>query len=205
MKKGENMIIIESLSCGDILHNIDLKIPFGVNYIKGGNGSGKSTLLDCICNMNREFDGTIEGNQSIVYLNQHLYFSYRLTSKDFISFVLSLGGINDYKKVFLNYVSNYNMVEKFENIWNKQVGMLSGGERTILFFTAISCIEKDWYVFDEPFSGIDEEGKKYMVKIIDRLYKEKKGIIITSHEEEPLEYFDNINLIKINKGEIVGN
>lgn len=197
------MIIIENLGYKNILHNIDLKIPDGVNYIKGSNGSGKSTLLDCICNINREFDGTIEGNKSIVYLNQHLYFSYRLTSKDFISFVLSLGGIKEYKKFFLYYISQYDMVEKFEKIWNKQVGMLSGGERKMLFFTTISCIEKDWYIFDEPFSGIDEEGKKYMIKIIDKLYKNKKGIIITSHEMEPLEYFSDINLIQMNKGKVI--
>lgn len=98
------MISIENLNYKDILYDINLELPKGLYYLYGANGAGKSTLLDCISKINKNYTGSIRGNESILYVNQNIYFSQRLTSKDFINFVLTLEGIKHYEAYFYNHV-----------------------------------------------------------------------------------------------------
>lgn len=198
------MIIVKDLSYKNILDNINLELPKTVNYIKGENGAGKSTLLDCISNLNKGYSGEIKGNESIIYLNQNLYFYYRLPSKDFVEFILTLAGIKDYKTTFYDFVSKFSSVDQIDKIWKKPVGMLSGGERKRLFFSAISCIDREWYIYDEPFAGVDEKGKEFMVKVLTHFQENDKGIIITSHETDPFNVLEDMNVVKIEDGAIVG-
>lgn len=196
-------MIIENLTYKDILHDINLNIPKGINYLKGKNGSGKSTLLDCISNINKDYIGNIDGNKSTVYLNQNVYFSYRLKSYDFVDFICTIEGIKKYENKFLSYLKKYNLDLEYEKIKNKEVGKLSGGERVKLFFITICFIDREWYIFDEPFAGVDDDGKKCMISVIEELLCSNKGIIITTHEMEPLSYFNEINIIEIDNGKII--
>lgn len=191
------IIKVKNLSYKHILEDVNITFLEGVNYIRGGNGTGKSILLDCLSGINRRFQGEITGNSHIIYLNQNLYFSPRLTCKDFVQFVFLLDNIRDYKKVFWQKVNLLQQSSLFEKIWKTPVGMLSGGEREKLFFLVLTCLDREWYLFDEPFSGVDSEGKDTMIAVIKKLKDEKKGIIITSHEEEPLSKIKEVNFINL--------
>lgn len=180
------MIEVINLAYKNVLENINMKFDREFNFIYGENGAGKSTLLDCISNLNKEFTGTIMGNDNIVYLNQYLYFSPKLTFRDFVMFIFFLEGIKGYKNTFFEYADKYGLVKEFEENWGKRVGMLSGGERRKLFFSTICCLDRTWYMFDEPFAGVDIKGKDYMVRQFNDFIDNNKGIIITSHETEPL-------------------
>lgn len=195
-------MLISNLSYKNILNDITFNIPKGLSYLKGKNGAGKSTLLDCISGVNKDYDGEIKGNNSVVYLNQNLYFSYRLKSYDFVNFICSIEGIKKYEEQFLIYLDRYDLKNYYGKIRDKEVGKLSGGERIKLFFIVICFIEREWYIFDEPFAGVDEEGKKIMVKIIKDIIARDKNVIITSHEVEPLKYFNDINIIEIIDGKL---
>lgn len=179
------MIKITSLTFKDILHEIETEIPKGIIFLKGNNGAGKSTLLDCICGLNRDYMGQITGNESILYLNQNLYFDYRLKCKDFVKFVMDLENIKIPKEDF--FYSFPLSQERIDRMWNTPIGMLSGGERAKVFFNIISFIDREWYVLDEPFSGIDEDGVSFMKEVILKLNGQNKGIIITSHEKSGIE------------------
>lgn len=190
-------MIIKNLSYKNILNDVSLDVPNGINYVRGDNGSGKSILLDCISGINKNYSGTIINNDSIVYLNQDLYFYYRLKSRDFISFICTIEGIKDYKNSFFNYLYQYNLSDNYKKIWNTQIGQLSKGERVKLFFATICFINREWYIFDEPFAGVDKKGKESMIGIIQDLCNNNKNIIITSHETEFINYFDKLNTINI--------
>lgn len=196
------MILIKNLFYKDILSNINIQIEKGITYIKGENGSGKSTFLDCLANLNTNYTGEIITNESIIYLNQNLYFSSRLKCKDFIKFVLLLDNITNYKETFLAHVSLFCSNELFEKIWNTPIGMISGGERTKLFFSVFTCLERDCYILDEPFSGVDSSGKAFMINIIKNLEKKGKSIIITTHETNPLYELEHIKILEIKNGYI---
>lgn len=198
------MIYLENLNYKNILMDINLNIPKGITYLYGANGSGKSTLLDCISNINTGYTGNIRGNESIIYVNQNLYFSPRLSSKDFVSFVLTLEGIKNYKEHFYNYVECFDEANHFEKMWDKPVGMLSGGEIGKLLFSTMTCIDREWYIFDESFAGIDEQGKDYILHVIEKLDKEGKGIILTTHEKDLIGRMECVNSVHISEGKIVG-
>lgn len=191
------MIEIKELSYKEILNDISVVFDSSINYIQGDNGAGKSTLLDCICGINKKYTGEILGNESIIYMNQNLYFDARLKARDFVQFVLELNGKYYDKKEFMNHIEFLEEKADFLAMLNKPVGILSGGERVKLFFSTLTFIDRCWYVFDEPFSGVDSKGKEYMCRIIDKLVKKGKKIIITSHEEGPINDFDNVKKWKL--------
>lgn len=56
-----------------------------------------------------------------------------------------------------------------------------------MFFNIITFIDREWYILDEPFAGVDEEGVCFMKNVISELNKKGKGIIITSHEKSGLD------------------
>ena len=187
---------LEHVSYAPILKETTLRIPRGITYLSGSNGAGKSTLLDCLSGVNTAYEGIICGHHSVVYLNQHLYFSPRLRACDFLDFICQLEGIKAYEELFKSFLKTYDWVETYESIQNKQVGKLSGGERRCFFFIVICFLEREWYLFDEPFAGVDEEGKKVMTNMMKALLRQGRNILLTSHEKEPLHDFEALNVIE---------
>ena len=185
------------------LKEVTLTIPRGITYLSGSNGAGKSTLLDCLSGVNPAYEGTILGNESVVYLNQQLYFSPRLRARDFLDFICQLEGIRAYEQLFNAFLKTYDWVETYESIQNKQVGKLSGGERRCFFFIVICFLEREWYLFDEPFAGVDEAGKKVMTNMMKALLRQGRNILLTSHEKEPLHDFEALNVIELTEGTLI--
>ncbi|KQL58306.1 MULTISPECIES: ATP-binding cassette domain-containing protein [Bacillaceae] len=197
------MIKVENFKYRNIIDDTNIVINPGLNFLYGPNGTGKSTFLDCIANILNNYDGNITGNENIVYLNQSLYFSMRLKVKDFVQFVFTLDNITPYKKQFFRKASFYNLESFFENIWNKEVAVLSGGERRKLFFITISFLDREWYVFDEPFAGVDEEGKKQMLSIFNHLLSQDRSIIFTSHEILGFSEQHHVNIYEFSNKSII--
>ena len=191
-------IRVINLSYKDILKECNVTFTKGVNYLKGENGTGKSILMDCLSGINRSYKGEIQGNHNIIYLNQNLYFSSRLTCKDFVEFVFQLDGIKDYKEYWEKRITFLNQNVIMEKVWKRPIGMLSGGERAKLFFLAITCLEREWYLLDEPFAGVDTRGKDMMSEVIHILEGKKRGVIITSHEEDIIHKIEDVNVVFLN-------
>ena len=152
---------------------------------------------------NNNYEGEIIGNNSIIYMNQTLYFDNRLKAYDFVEFVFELNNMKKKKNLFLEYIERFGNKKDFIDMLDKKVGVLSGGEKVKLFFTTLTFIDREWYIFDEPFAGVDTQGKEYMCEVIKDLLQREKNVIITTHEEHPIYNFDNVNLIHINKGKVI--
>ncbi|GAK09420.1 ATP-binding cassette domain-containing protein [Geomicrobium sp. JCM 19038] len=184
------MIAIQNLSFASMIENTNVSFQLGLNYIYGKNGSGKSTFLDCLSGIIHNYSGTITGNDDLVYMNQNLYFSMKLKVKDYVQFVLTLDRVKHTYNDYFAYIESISLKTFLDEAWNSEVSMLSGGERRKLFFVTTCYLDREWYVFDEPFAGVDDEGKQLLTTILERLVASKKGVLFTSHERIPFENMD---------------
>lgn len=177
------MIEIRNLHIPFVDKNINMTISKGYNLLIGDNGNGKTLLLDYISGIKKTKKNIILGNESIIYINQNIYFSDRLTGMDFLKFSYGLDVKNDTTQF---YELSDKVIDRDDvNILlQKQWGMLSGGEKKFLYALILMSLEREWYILDEPFAFVDKKRKKFLNKIINIRVSQGKGIILTTHEED---------------------
>ena len=88
--------------------------------------------------------------------------------------------------------------KKLETIAGKNGDNLSGGQRQVVFL--LRCVLKDnkIIILDEPTSALDNENRKYIMNILEEMFKTKTLIIIT-HDNEILDHVDRIVYLKYGK------
>lgn len=181
-------IIIQGLVIPYSGKQINLELKKSLNYLKGNNGSGKTMLLDYIAGIRHQNNALIQGNESVVYINQNIFFSDRLSGKDFLKFVYQLDNIKNMTKYFNEYINHYYRINEdktyIDKLMKKQWGMLSGGEKNFLYAVILLSLDREWYILDEPFAFVDENRKKILWEMILKKVKENKGVILSSHEEQ---------------------
>lgn len=180
--------------------SMNITIEKRCNILVGKNGSGKTTLLDYISGLKKEKEIIVTGNEKLVYMNQSMFFFERLKVSEFVKFLYSLDGIKRYKQSLEAFNETCDNRFHLEKIWNRQIGMLSGGERKLLYFLLIMSLDKSWYLLDEPFAGVDQEGQKLMCEVINNRNSEHRGMIIVLHEMEILHQLDEYHVIDLNFG-----
>lgn len=172
-----------------IFENLNLSFSHGLNVVMGVNGSGKSTLLDIIGGLHSERYGmnSCELNdfpkeKNIGYLMQKNIFFPTLTVKQTLNIYKEIGTID--KRVFSQ---NKDFDEFIMPIANKKMGDLSGGEARIVLIYCQSLLNKKLYLFDEPFSGVDEVHVKMIFRLINTITeKHDKDVILSMHQSEYL-------------------
>lgn len=172
-------INIKNLRLPYVEKNVNLCIKRELNYLKGNNGTGKTLLLDYISGIRKDKKAMISGNESILYINQSIFFSDRLLCEDFLKFVYRMEG----KMVEVTEFEKHNG-EHVRTLLKKQWGMLSGGERKLIYILILMSINREWYILDEPFAFLDTMKKNMIWAVIDEKLAEGKGVIIVSHEDE---------------------
>ncbi|MCH7400251.1 ATP-binding cassette domain-containing protein [Belliella kenyensis] len=162
----------------------DLTVDFEENSIHGivgANGAGKSTLLSCIAGI-EAYEGEISyghkaKRNNIAFLPTDPFFFEWITGREYLKFIADLRKID---KV------NYAEVNVFQLPLEAYASSYSTGMKKKLALTALLLDEFDFYVLDEPFNGIDNEGVHLMIDIIRNIQKKGKTIFIASHFTSPL-------------------
>ncbi|WP_258081457.1 ATP-binding cassette domain-containing protein, partial [Enterococcus faecium] len=195
-KADDFVIVIENLFIKEIEREINCKFEEGITYLKGKNGSGKTLLLDYISGLRSPLpkNSKISNNTSCIYMRQNFTFYSRLTVNEFIHFIEGL--TKESKRNFLYLLNTFFPNINFEKYKKKKLGLLSGGERRLIYILSILSIERKWYILDEPFSNLDQETREVLMVIIKTMNKEKKvNFILTAHENIPL---DNLHVLDFN-------
>lgn len=160
--------------------------------IVGKSGSGKTTLLNIIGLLEKPDEGQVEicsqknfNNKKIQFLRRYkigyIFQNYALLENETVKSNLMLATKyteNFNEKTLNNYLKE---VELSENILNKKVYQLSGGEqqRVALLRTLIKPC--DIILADEPTGNLDIENKEIIIKIF---LKMKKTIVCVTHDEQ---------------------
>ena len=191
------MIKIESLlksyGSNKVLSNINLTFEKGKVYgIVGENGSGKTTLFKCITGIEK-YNGIILSDlqplkDNIGYLQTEPFYFSKITGREYIQLLCNARS----KKI--ENLDNKNI---FELPLNQYASTYSTGMKKKLALTAILLQENQYYIFDEPFNGVDIQSNIIILDILRELKEIGKTLIISSHIFSTLnDICDEIHLLK---------
>ena len=181
------------------LKDINLKIKKGECILLcGRSGCGKSTLLKLMNGIIPEFyDGDISGsvmvngmnifttpiyklskNVGSVFQNPKTQF-YTTNTTDEIAFGLENYGIE--REVINKRIEEVEKELHLENLVNKNIFNLSGGEKQKIAIASIYALNPEIFILDEPSSSLDIKSMKELSLTIKKLKSLGKTIIIAEH------------------------
>ncbi len=175
------MIKINELNKGfgnnEVLKNISMEFSKGNVYgIIGENGAGKTTLFRCIAGL-ESYNGEILSD--ITPLKNHLgllltepFFFSKITGREYIQLLCNARGKTNLK------IDNKNI---FDLPLDQYATTYSTGMKKKLAITAILLQENEYFIFDEPFNGVDIQSNIILTEIILKLRELNKIVLISSH------------------------
>ena len=191
-----------------ILKDVNMHLHCGqIVALIGPNGAGKSTLIKAVLG-ERDYDGIISfsvpgkrnRNALIGYVPQSPAFDPGdpVTVADLFSCCMSrrpafLGHSKGFREHILSCLERVHG----EDLIDKRVGTLSGGElQRVLLALALDPIP-NILILDEPLSGVDVEGMETLMDMLDELRQVYDlSILMTTHDFGMLpRYADNVVLI----------
>jgi len=215
MIRTENLVFFREKH---ILKNISLNIPESeFTILIGPNGAGKTTLLKVFAGIIRDYEGDVFiRNKNIKNMKKKelaRQVSFQPQSEEFLLPIsvkdVLLAGRYPYKKIFSDYdrrdMDLYeNCIEKFDlgSIITQDINTLSSGERRRVLLASAWIQDVPALLFDEPFSNLDPEGVSELMKVFLDLKREKKTVVVVTHNLEPL-YSITDHLVAMREGEIL--
>ena len=191
-----------SKSYGDhlVLDNINTSFKEGhTTVIVGSSGCGKSTLLRCINLLEIPQNGTLEID------DRSVNFKDKLSSKEFLEIRKKTGMVFQSFNLFPHLTALQNVTEALIYVQKKdkneaikeakellsKVGLshkedtypnrLSGGQAQRVAIARALAVNPYFLLLDEPTSALDPELEAEVLKVILSLAKEKKSMIIVTH------------------------
>lgn len=193
----ENIISVSDLSFGydskrKVLENINFQLKKGESVgLVGANGVGKSTILRILVGLNTGFQGDVMVNniplekKNLKTIRKNIGYVFQdADSQLFMSTVF-----DDVAFAPRNYgMSEAEVNEKtmealkvvhIEQLKDKQIYKLSGGEKKLASIATILSTEPDVILMDEPSVALDPKNRRNLINILNRLNQAK---IIASHD-----------------------
>lgn len=171
------------------LKNINFSVGKGkIIGIVGDNGSGKSTLLALISKILIPTTGTIKTKGKVVSLLElGVGFQGELTAKDNVYLYGAVMGLSKkYITSKFNQIIKFAGVKKFEDAKLKTFS--SGMKIRLAFSTAIQT-NPDILLLDELLAVGDKDFHRKCLNVLQRLKKENKTIILTSHKLDDIKKY----------------
>ena len=188
------LLHIENLSClrGENLLFEGLQFDVSEKQlirITGANGSGKTSLLRIICGLSEAEKG------QVLWRNQTINQSEQFRNE--LGYIGHRDGLNNQLTAFEN-ITFYQQLHSQQRIGEQQfdeclhklgilhcadrsVYKLSFGQRRRLAFARLLIANKKLWILDEPFTGIDVEGRKLIEMLCDEHLQNSGLIIMTNH------------------------
>lgn len=181
------------------LKGINLNVKKGECILLcGRSGCGKSTLLKLMNGIIPEFyDGDISGSVMVNGMNTFTTQIYKLSKNvgsvfqnpktqfyttnttDEIAFGLENYGIE--REVINKRIEEVEKELHLENLMNKNIFNLSGGEKQKIAIASIYALNPEIFILDEPSSSLDIKSMKELSLTIKKLKSLGKTIIIAEH------------------------
>lgn len=213
------MVILRKLfkKFGDVEICDDVNYKFretGLTCFFGPSGSGKTTIFNLIAGFDRSYEGEIEVNDTklngltieelckyrfnnigFIFQNYNLFKGYTALENILMGVHLD-GDITECEKTerALDLLQSLGLEEQKE----QKIETLSGGQKQRVAIARALINEPKLILADEPTGALDSESTKAIMGILKDISKTKQVIMI-SHDEQVLEYADEIIELEDNK------
>jgi ABC-type multidrug transport system ATPase subunit len=184
--------LAKSYGAARVFAGLDLDIaPGEAVALVGPNGAGKSTLIGCVCGTVVPDEGavTIGGHDlrsaplaaraALRYLPQEVEVPQGLTGRELLGFYAAVfrdpdgrdgaGALADLGPALDRLATTYSL-----------------GMRKRLVAAALTLGEGALFVLDEPFAGVDREGRAALIAALARARERGAGILLSAHDPDDL-------------------
>lgn len=204
-----------------ILEDLSLQFNEGTIYgLLGANGSGKSTLFLSLMGLNRPQTGEVVFEGQPLKYHKRALFSYRQEVslvfqnpdqqifysivKDDVAFALRNLGYSEQE--IQQRVDEALAQLGISELKEKPVQYLSYGQKKRVAIAGALALQTKWLLLDEPTAGLDPDGRRRMMAVIQELASRGKNIIISSHDMDLVyESCDYYYVLKAGKILLEGN
>ena len=188
--------LYKSYDSFEALKDINLHIKKGETIVlKGVSGSGKSTLLSIIASFSKPSSGDIIVNNipiaklpdihSCKYRNENIGFIFQsfnliedLSVKDNIYAPLVVSSIKNKDEALTKAMKKANISHKKDEL----VKNLSGGEKQRCAIARAIVLNPSIIIADEPTASLDRKNSLDFIEVIKEFKKDKKTVIISTHD-----------------------
>ncbi len=203
----------------EVLKDVSLSVGKG-EYVAvvGSTGSGKSTLLSHIPRLLKPSSGTVyvdgidvcDRTTDIRKLRCKIGYVFQYPEQQLFAKNVYEDVVFGPRNVGVSKVEAekrayeaIRLVGLPDDIYDMPISKLSGGQKRRVALAGVLAMKPEYLILDEPVAGLDPEGKREMLDIIDTLHKEVGiTILMVSHDIESVAtYADRV--IVVDKGEIV--
>ena len=178
------------------VNDLSFKVKKGELFaFLGVNGAGKSTTISIMCGTLEKdegkviidgFDTDAELGKAVSELGvvfQNSVLDSMLTVKDNLVSRAALYGICG--SAAMNEIKELAELLGFENLLNRTVGRLSGGQRRRIDVARALLNDPEILILDEPTTGLDPQTRKTLWEVIGKLRKERgMTVFLTTHYME---------------------
>jgi ABC-2 type transport system ATP-binding protein len=159
------------------LKNFSFQFASGESYaLLGTNGAGKSTLIKSMMGLVHLDRGSISTQDSIAYLPEQPYLPESMTPWQLLDYACRNNKISSER---IEQVLKE--VQLKPSAWKSRIAKFSKGmkQRVALAYTLAG--NPDWFILDEPMSGLDVMGRSLVRDIFIQRHAEGCGMIMCSH------------------------
>lgn len=211
----EQIISIDGLckSFGDVkaVQNLSFQVKKGELFaFLGVNGVGKSTTISILCGQLAKDAGTVfvcgedveKGMEKICrklgVVFQNSVLDKALTVRDNLQSRAALYGITG--KEFKKRLAELASLLDFENLLNRTVGKLSGGQRRRIDIARAILHKPELLILDEPTTGLDPQTRKLLWDVVRNLRRtDGMTVLLTTHYMEEAADADYVVIIDSGK------
>ena len=174
--------------------------------IIGPNGAGKSTLLKallglvpsggvvhyCTCPLHQQLE-------RVAYIPQRsqIDWDYPITVWNVVMMARTrqLGCFRSPGRAAKAMVKA--ALERVEmlNLCHRRIGELSSGQQQRVFLARALAQQADLFLFDEPFTGVDQKTEAIMLEVFEELRSQGKILLLSTHEWGSLSQLDRLLLL----------
>lgn len=211
----EQIISIDGLckSFGDVkaVQNLSFQVKKGELFaFLGVNGAGKSTTISILCGQLAKDAGTVfvcgedveKGMEKICrklgVVFQNSVLDKALTVRDNLQSRAALYGITG--KEFKKRLAELASLLDFENLLNRTVGKLSGGQHRRIDIARAILHKPELLILDEPTAGLDPQTRKLLWDVVRNLRRtDGMTVLLTTHYMEEAADADYVVIIDSGK------